>query len=88
MTNLNIDNEESVQLKLGSYYEKGQTRIQKKENNENEENEENEDWHNIYTDKKITPNKEINLWYHNIVGPPNADEYKNNIGKIINIKYG
>ena len=78
-----IDKEESVQLNIGGYYEKGQTRIQYKVNKENEENEE---WHNIYTDKKITPNKDIELWYHNIVGPFGSEEYQANIGKFITIR--
>lgn len=74
-----FDENESVQLELGGYYEKGQTRIRYKVNG-------SDDWHIIYTDKKITPNKEIKLWYHNIVGPFGTDEYKTNIGKFITIR--
>lgn len=74
-----FDENESVQLELGGYYEKGQTRIRYKVNG-------NDNWYTIYTDKKITPNKEIKLWYHNIIGPFGTVEYKSNIGKFITIR--
>ncbi len=74
-----FDENESVQLELGGYYEKGQTRIRYKVNG-------NDNWYTIYTDKKITPNKVIKLWYHNIIGPFGTVEYKSNIGKFITIR--
>ncbi|MCQ2374617.1 MAG: hypothetical protein MJ069_01770 [Salinivirgaceae bacterium] len=78
-SHLNIDKNECLELQLGEYYEKGNTRIRYKVNGTDK-------WETIYKNVEIAQNKSIELRYQDIVGPYGSADFIANIGKIITIR--